>query len=273
VKIPHQSDRAAQRHAAAGSTPATTPLTEVRKIGAVIYLSSNRPLRLPDFLSEFHENWPSSSLEKTGKEPHRAFFRAGRSAFSLELHHTQVPHAITEPVRDSTLHWPTAAKDLSHHVAYIEIVASPGNAGLLTLATDLTRAAASLAAVTDSLAICWLNGPALNQAKAFISTAREMFATGLYPLTLWTAVRFDSKSRTLATHGMEQFEAPEIVLANQPDAAPLMVEYVFQVALSELGSRHPVREGDQLNGPHGSLKVKSGTWDDGRRVLILEPSR
>jgi hypothetical protein len=242
------------------------------KAGAVIYLSSNRPLRLPDFLADFHENWPSLSLEKTGKEPHRAFFRAGRSNFALELHHSPVPQSITEPVATSTLHWPTAAGALARHVAYLEVLGSPGGQSLLTLACDITRAIASLLSITDSIAVCWLNGPALNQTGTFIATAREMFSTGLYPLTLWTAVRWDADSRALVTHGMEQFGAPELVLRQQPDAAPLMVDYLFQTALSLLISRHPIGEDETLDGPHGRIKVKPGKIDaTGRRILILEP--
>ena len=55
---------------------------EPQKIGAVVYLSSNRPLHLPNFFAEFHKNWPLGLLEKTGKELHRAFFRA--RGFSAE---------------------------------------------------------------------------------------------------------------------------------------------------------------------------------------------
>ena len=247
---------------------------EPKKITAVIYLSSNRPLRLADFFGEFHDNWPSISLEKTGKEPHRAFFRAGRTDFSLELHHSPVPHAITEPVADSTLHWPAAANALSHHVAHLELSASPAGQGVLTPTCDLTRAVASLLPVTDSLAVCWLKGPALSQAKMFASTAREMFSTGLYPLPLWSAIRFDPSAHLLVTHGMNQFDVPELVLTDQPDAAPLMVDYLFQVALSLLNSRHPIAEGETLESPHGRLKVKSGkSRENGKRTLILERCR
>jgi hypothetical protein len=246
---------------------------EPTKAGAVIYLASNRPLHLPDLYAEFHENWPSQSLEKTGREPHRAFLRAGRTDFSLEFHHSSVPQAITEPVANSTLHWPTAPTVIGRHVAHLKLLGSPMSQGILTLTCDLTRAIASLLAVTDSLAVCWLNGPALNQSKTFISTAREMFATGLYPLPLWAAVRWDEKSHTLATHGMGQFGAPEIILREQPDAAPLMVDFLFQTALSLLISRHPVREGEILDGPHGRIKVSPGRIDGkGTRVLVLEPA-
>src|ERR1039458_3028864 len=87
-----------------------------KKVEAVIYRASNRPLHLPDFFAEFQNNWPLFLLEKTGQEPHRAFFRAGHSEFALELHHVPVPHAITDPVANSTLHWPADA--LARQVAY-----------------------------------------------------------------------------------------------------------------------------------------------------------
>jgi len=247
--------------------------SEHKKVGAVIYLSSNRPLRLANFFAEFRENWPSLSLEKRGSEPHRAFFRVDQSDFALELHHSPVPDAITEPVADSTLQWPAAAKALSHHAAHFELSATPPSHDVLTLNCDLTRAIASLVPVTDSLAVCWLNGPALNPARTFISTAREMFSTGLYPIALWTAVRWDAPNRSLVTHGMHQFGQPELALTKQPDAAPLMVEYLYQVALSLLNPRHRIGVGETVDSPHGRMKVKPGKMaENGKRLLILEPA-
>jgi hypothetical protein len=245
---------------------------DAKKVTAVIYLASNRPLRVLDFLDEFHRNWPSQTLEKTGREPHRALFRIGRSEFTLELHHSPVPQAITEPVANSTLHWPIAGAALARNVAYIELSTPTGSQSVLSLSCSLTRATASLLPVTDSLAVCWLNGPALNPSRTFIANAREMFATGLVPLTLWTAVRWDPQSRFLFTHGMNQFDAPEIVLSHQPDAAPLMVDYLFQLALSLVNSRHPVSQEETVESPHGRLKVKPGrSTQTGRTILILEP--
>jgi hypothetical protein len=248
--------------------------TEPQKIGAVIYLSSNRPLHLPDFLAEFHKNWPLGLLEKTGRELHRAFFRAGKSNFALELHHEPVPQAITDSVVRSTLHWPTADAALAHHPAYLSAAGSVENRGFLTLASDLTKAIAALVSVTDALAVCWLNGPALTPAKKFAATAREMFDTGLYPLALWVAAHFDPEADALHTKGMTQFEAPEIYLAQQPDPAPLMVDYLFQVAQYVLTSHHQIKDGEKMDSPHGTMRIKSTTsGDHGRRVLILEPSQ
>jgi hypothetical protein len=67
-----------------------------KKVGAVIYLATKRPLHLPDFLAEFHLSWPHLLLQKTGKEPHRALFRVGKSDFALELHHAPVPQEVRE---------------------------------------------------------------------------------------------------------------------------------------------------------------------------------
>src|SRR5882762_8321482 len=107
---------------------------EAKKVGAVIYLSTNRPLRLPDFLAEFHQSWPHLSLQKTGKEPHRALFRVGKSDFALELHHTPVLQEVTGPVVDSTLHWPTAGKALAGHQAHLVVAESAENSAMLSLA-------------------------------------------------------------------------------------------------------------------------------------------
>jgi len=247
------------------------PQAETQKIGAVIYLSTNRPLRLPDFFGEFHKNWPQGLLEKTGKELHRAFFRAGKSNFALEMHHTPVPQAITDSVAHSTLHWPTAPQALSRHLAYLSVAGSVENRGFLTLASDLTKSIAALLSVTDALGVCWLNGPALSPAKRFAATAREMFDTGLYPLPLWVAAQFDSEADALHTKGMAQFEAPEIYLAEQPDPAPLMVDYLFQVAQYVLTSHHQIKDGEKMDSPHGAMRIKSAkSGGHGRSALILE---
>ena len=243
---------------------------EAKRVGAVIYLATNRPLHLPDFLAEFHRSWPHLLLQKTGKEPHRALFRVGKSDFALELHHTPVPQEVTEPVVHTALHWPMASAALAHHKAHLSVVESAENRDVLTLACDLTKAVASLLPVTDSLAVCWLNGPALNSSESFVSTAREMFGTGLYPLKLWVAVGWDAQAGALQTNGMAQFAAPEICLAQQPDAAPPMVNYLFQVAQSALTSHHQIAHGETMDSPHGKLKIKKSTAR-GKSVLILEP--
>ena len=245
---------------------------EAKKVGAVIYLSTNRPLHLPDFLVEFHQSWPNLLLQKTGREPHRALFRVGKSDFALELHHTPVPQEVTGPVVHSTLRWPTAGEALAHHQAHVSLTESAENSGVLSLACDLTKAIAALLPVTDSLAVCWLNGPALSSAESFVDTAREMFGIGLYPLALWVAVRWDVGAGALHTKGMAQFGAPEICLSKQPNADPLMVEYLFHVAQSVLTLHHSIPDGKTMDSPQGKLKIeKSGA--PGRRTLILEPAR
>jgi hypothetical protein len=100
-----------------------------------------------------------------------------------------------------------------------------------------------------------------------------MFDAGLYPLPLWVAAHFDSGADALHTMGMTQFEAPEIYLAEQPDPAPSMVDFLFQVAQYVLASHHQIKDGEKMHGPHGTMKIKSTTsGDQGRRVLILEPT-
>lgn len=244
---------------------------QAKKVGAVIYLSTNRPLHLPDFLAEFRQSWPNLLLQKTGKEPHRALFRVGQSDFALELHHTPVPQEVTDPVVHTTLHWPMAGATLARHQAHLSVAASAENGGVLTLACDLTKAIAALLPVTDSLAVCWLRGPALNSSESFVDSAREMFGTGLYPVALWMAVRWDAQAGALQTQGMAQFGVPEICLARQPDAAPLMVDYLFHVEQSVLTSHQQIADGETMDGPHGELKIKKSSAQ-GKRILILEPA-
>jgi hypothetical protein len=143
---------------------------------------------------------------------------------------------------------------------------------LRRIACDLTKAIAALVPVTDSLAVCWLNGPAWNSSKSFVETAREMFGTGLHPLALWVAVRWDGQAGALHTQGMAQFGAPEICLSKPPNADPLMVDTLFHVAQSVLTLPHSIPDGKTHGQPRRQAKIEqSGV--PGRRTLILEPAR
>jgi hypothetical protein len=244
---------------------------EPEPFGAVIYLSTNRPLHLPDFLAEFHKSWPLGTLERTGKELHRAFFRSGRSDFALEMRHTPAAQSITDRVARHTLHWPLAEQLLASHRAHLIVTGPAESRSALTVACDLTKAIAALLPVTDSIGVCWLKGPALNLARTFINTARETFSTGLYPLNLWVAARYNPEAATLRTEGMRQFAAPEIALASQPDPAPLMIDYLFQVAQYVLTSHHKIRDGEQMRGPHGNLQVRFDARERRTGLLVLEP--
>jgi hypothetical protein len=165
---------------------------------------------------------------------------------------------------------------LAHHQAYLSVGGSvAGSAdghGVLGLACDLTKAIAALLTVTDSLAVCWLNGPALNASKSFVSTAREMFDTGVYPLALWIGVRWDAQAGSLQTNGMAQFDAPEICLAQQAEPSPRMVDYLFLVGQLFLTAHHSIPEGKTIDSPHGKLKVENSSAA-GKRILTLKPVR
>jgi hypothetical protein len=240
--------------------------------GAVIYLSTSRPLHLPDFLAEFQKNWPLGVLEKTGKELHRASFRSGGTDFTLEMRHAPVAQAITDRAARHTLHWPLAERAVAPHTAHLIVNGPAEGRSPLTVACDLTKAIAALLPVTDSIGVCWLHGPALNSPKTFVTAARDMLSTGLYPLNLWVAARFNAEAATLCTQGMAQFAAPEISLASQPDPAPLMIDYLFQVAQYVLTSHHKIRDGERMLGPHGTLKVRLDAGKRQRRLLVLEPT-
>jgi hypothetical protein len=155
-------------------------------------------------------------LQKTGKEP--------PALCSVSASPTSHSNFITRPSRrrllgpsvHATLRWPEADAVLAGHQAHLSVAESAENSGVLGLACDLTKAIAALLPVTDSPAVCWLNGPALNSSKSFLETAREMFGTGLYPLALWVAVRWDGQAGALHTKGMAQIGAPEICLSKQP---------------------------------------------------------
>jgi hypothetical protein len=127
--------------------------------------------------------------------------------------------------------------------------------GPLTLACDLTKAIVALMPVTDSLAVCWMNGFALNPARTVAAAARDMFDTGFYPVDLWVAAGFNAEKHTLHTEGMTQFDAPEIILRKQPDPASLMVDYLCQVAQFVLTSPHKIKNGERMHSPHGLFRI------------------
>src|ERR1700732_3558527 len=100
---------------------------EARKVGAVIYLSTNRPLHLPDFLAEFHQCWPHLLPQKTGKEP--------PEPCSVSASPTSHSNFITRPSRKrllgpfvhATLHWPEADAVLAGHPAHRSVAESAEN--------------------------------------------------------------------------------------------------------------------------------------------------
>jgi hypothetical protein len=100
---------------------------EARKVGAVIYLSTNRPLHLPDFLAEFHQCWPHLLPQKTGKEP--------PEPCSVSASPTSHSNFITRPSRKrflgpfvhATLRWPEADAALAGHPAHRSVAESAEN--------------------------------------------------------------------------------------------------------------------------------------------------
>ena len=70
---------------------------EAKKVGAVIYLSTNRPLHLPDSLTEFHQSRPHLLLQKTGKEP--------PEPCSVSASPTSHSNFITRPSRKQEVTW------------------------------------------------------------------------------------------------------------------------------------------------------------------------
>jgi hypothetical protein len=210
--------------------------------------------------------------QKTGKEPPAPCSVSASPASHSNFITRPSRKRLLGPFVHATLHWPEADAVLAGHPAHRSVAESAENRGVLSLACDLTKAIAALVPVTDSLAVCWLNGPALNSSKSFVETAREMFGTGLHPLALWVAVRWDGQAGALHTQGMAQFGAPEICLSKPPNADPLMVDTLFHVAQSVLTSPHSIPDGKTTDSPQGKLKIEqSGV--PGRRTLILEPAR
>ncbi len=75
---------------------------------------------------------------------------------------------VTAPVARATLHWTMADAALARHRAHLSVAGSAETGSVLSLACDFTKAIAALLPVTDSMAVCWLNGPALTSAESFV---------------------------------------------------------------------------------------------------------
>lgn len=244
----------------------------VQSLGAVIYLRTAKILRLADFAAQFHQLWPGTPLVEEGKQGNAAYFSMGETHLAVEVKSTTVPQAVTDAVLDSTRHWPDARKELGPHVAHVTVGSSGGGSNGLDIASHITKAIVALVRVTDSIGVCWLNGPVVHASRQFSAIAVEMFHLGRLPLMLWIAACWKPEERVIHTTGMVQFDAPEILIAKQPIRSTELIAYLFDAANYILRSGNMVVDGETMEGPNGVLKIESVTGKDSKkRALILVP--
>jgi Domain of unknown function (DUF4261) len=246
-----------------------------KKLGAAIYLKTRRPLLLADFVSDFRKRWPVDPLVGEGQQGNCASFAVGHVRCAIELRYAPIPRGVTDAALPGSIrHWPQAEEELASHQAQLKIATVLERGMDLGPACALTKILVALLSVTDSIGVCWLNGPVLHSARTFIAIATEMFGVGVPPLILWVGVHWKPKEHIVHTTGMLQFEAPEILLAQQKRPSPELVEYLFEVANYVLTSGKELLDGETMDGPGGVLRIESVRGSDpSRRALVLVPMR
>jgi hypothetical protein len=125
-----------------------------KKVGAVIYLSTNRPLHLPDFLlNSTKAGRICYSRRRARSHPRPVPCRQARLRTRTSSH---ARPARGYSARPSTPHCTGRRRTpvLAGHQAHLSVAESAENSGVLGLACDLTKAIAALLPVTDSPAVC-----------------------------------------------------------------------------------------------------------------------
>ncbi len=247
------------------------------KLGAAIYLRNGGPLHLAAFVSDFEKRWPEESLIREGEDRNCAYFAVGDAQLAIELRYERIPQDVTAAVLPGSMrHWPTAETELAPHLAHLKIATTARRGRELSAASALTKTVVALLSITDSIGVCWLNGPALHSAREFIAIASEMFGAGVPPLMLWVGVHWKPQERLIHTKGMAQFDAPEIFINLQSEPSPEWVEYILEVAYYSMSSGKEILDGETMDGPKGVLKIskiRGGDNHPERTGLILVPVR
>lgn len=245
-----------------------------RKLGVAIYLKSFAPVRIEKFVSDFRKNWPETPCKVEGEEPNVARLKIGRSHVAIELRHKCVPDSLTDSVLATTLHWPTAKQDISTHTAHLAVAASINDGESVVLASNLTKAVATLLPITDSLCVCWLNGPVLTLRDDFVSIAKELLRMDQPPFLLWVGVNWKPDGCLIHTKGMAQFGAPELFIGKQSTITEEMISYLHQLVRDFLTVENKLVAGQTIEGPECVFRVEIlGGGGSNKTGLLLLPVR
>jgi hypothetical protein len=242
----------------------------LRKLGAVVYLKSFATIPVEGVISNLRLQWPEASGQVEGQENRVAHLKIGMSHVAIELRRKCVPDSLTDAVLASTLHWHSAKKDIAAHTAHIAVAASIDDGDTLVLASDLTKVVATLLEMTDSVCVCWLNGPVLTLREDFVSNANDLLRIGQPPFFLWVGVNWSADSGLIHTKGMAQFGAPEIFIGKQSAASEQMLMYLQNLIRDLLMTKTDLIVGHTIEGPNCVFKVESlGSGNPNRGLLLL----
>lgn len=246
----------------------------VRKLGATIYLKNFAPIPIGKFMADFRKNWPETPCEVESEKPAIAQLKIGLSHVAIELRRRSVPESFTDSVLQTTLHWPTAKDDISTHTAHIAVAASRDDGETIVLASDLTKAVATLLAITDSLCVCWLNGPALTLREDFVSIANEFLRMDQPPFLLWVGVNWKPDGCLIYTKGIAQFGAQELFIGKQSTVSEEVISYLHQLVRDVLTLKRKLVAGQMIDGPNGIFRVELlGGGTPNKSGLLLLPAR
>lgn len=244
----------------------------VRKLGAAVYLESFSSFPVEKFVSDFRRRWPDTLCEPNGEGATVTRFKIGLCQMAIEARRTCVPDSVTNSVLEATLQWPTAKQDISTHKAHFAVAATIDDGDTVFLASDLTRAITTLLAITNSLCVCWLNGPVLTLRKDFVWIASKLLRVGQPPFLLWVGVNWRPDGGLVHTKGMAQFGAPEIFLGQQSKFSEEAASYLYQLVRHVLTPGNTLVEGQTIDGPNCVFRVKSlEGCATGKTGLLLWP--
>lgn len=244
----------------------------MRKLGAVLYLKSFAPIPIERFVSCFRREGPGTPYEVEGEEPTVTRLKIGLSHIAIDLRRTLVPDSLTKSVLETTLYWPTAKHDTSTHLAHVAVAASMDDGQTFILASDLTKAVAALLAITDSLCVCWLNGPVLALRHDFLRIASELLRLDQPPFLLWVGMNGKPDGGLVYTRGMAQFAAPELFIGKQSTVSKEVISYLHYLVRDVLSARNKLAAGQTTEGPNCIFRVElqgGGTSD--KMGLLLMP--
>lgn len=141
--------------------------------------------------------------------------------------------------------------------AHFAVAATTDDGDTVFLASDLTRAITTLLEITNSLCVCWLNGPVLTSRKDFVWIASKLLRVGQPPFLLWVGVNWRPDGCLVHTKGMAQFGAPDIFLGQQSKLSEEAVSYLHQLVRHVLTPGNTLIEGQTIDGPNCIFRVKS----------------
>lgn len=248
-------------------------VSEKRKLGVALYLRQYNVPRARDIIGDFEKRWPGVRIKAEGQQQSLMFFSIAHTWFTVEPRDARIPDDVTAEALRANRHWGDADRQLGNHNSNMTISVMAGPSNGVEIACNLTKLTLTLLACSDVIGVCWLNGPVLSPKHDFIGIAKECFGAGILPSLLWIADRWEPQAGLIYTTGMDQFDRPDLFLAQQSQQNN--VAYLFDLVNYVLGSGKEILDGQTVDGPDGPLRVQTleRSYKTGKRGLMFIPVR